>query len=300
MQIEGRGALVTGASSGIGRAIARELARRGARLAILARRELQLEQLADEIAAAGGQRPTVLSVDLGEPGAARSGAQQALDALGHVDVLVNNAGLGLAGRQDVVGDAAAARHVFEVNVWSALALVQQLAPAMKATGGTIVNVTSTSQIMTWPVLGYYSATKAALASFTETLRLEMKQTPVHVIEVIPGPVDTAVQGETRQVAGLDTALAAMPLGDPDQLARRVVRAISRGRRHRLVYPRVNWIPYLHPGTTRTLVAMQVRRLRDQIDPNDPRVLRSGSMGDPIAVEARDAWLQRSSGSAAGP
>jgi short-subunit dehydrogenase len=292
VELRGSKALVTGASSGIGRSIARELARRGSHVAIVARRRDLLDELATEIATAGDPTPLVVAADLSERGAAKRVAEQVMEALGQVDVLVNNAGLGLGARQDVVGDDDAARMVFEVNVWSPVALTRELAPGMKRTGGAIVNVTSTSQVMTWPFMGYYSATKAAYASFTETLRLEMKRTPVHVLEIIPGPVDTAVQGETREVPGLRRALESMPLGDPDALARRVVAALRRGRARRLVYPRVNWLSYVVPGLTRAVVAVQVWRFRDEIDVADSRVIRSGSFGDPVAVAAREAWVRR--------
>ena len=142
MNIDGSGVLLTGASSGIGRSLALALGARGARLAIAARRRDALEQVADEIAAHGGERPVVLATDLSHRGAAAQLASDAREALGHVDVLINNAGVGVGGTQWAVGDRDEGREVLETNFWSPLALVQALVPAMRERrDGAVVNVT---------------------------------------------------------------------------------------------------------------------------------------------------------------
>src|SRR5690242_505739 len=117
-ELSGSRALVTGASSGIGRAIARALAEKGVTLAIAARREAALASLAGEIEAAGHPRPTVLTADLSRPGEAARLAARATEALGGVDLLVNNAGVGISGGQLTVGDDPDARALFETNFWS--------------------------------------------------------------------------------------------------------------------------------------------------------------------------------------
>src|SRR5438046_10485276 len=103
-RLQDSGVLVTGASSGIGRELALELGRRGARVAIAARRKERLDEVAEAVAAAGGVRPSVHVADLSERGAAASLAAEAEQALGAVDVLVNNAGGGVGGSQWRVGD----------------------------------------------------------------------------------------------------------------------------------------------------------------------------------------------------
>jgi len=186
--LDGAAVLLTGASSGIGRELALVLADRGARLAIAARRRDRLDQLAQTVADKGQQRPKVIEADLAHRGAAQALAAEAEAELGPVEVLVNNAGGGVGGCQWAVGDADAARDAFEINYWSPLALVQALVPAMRERrSGAVVNVTSMSQVSTWPMFGAYAATKAALALATETLRLELERFGVHVVEVIPGP-----------------------------------------------------------------------------------------------------------------
>jgi hypothetical protein len=209
-------------------------------------------------------------------------------------VLINNAGGGVGGRIAAVGDRNEAREAFEINYWSPLALIRALAPGMaQRRHGAVINVTSMAQVSTWPGFGLYAATKAALAVATETLAMELVDSGVHVMEVVPGPVDTAVQGETRLAPGIERMLNRTPLGDSAVLASMIVRALERGKT-RVIYPRRARLGYLLP----TLVRWDTRRLATrtarEIDPAAREalgslVVRTGSMGDEIAREARKAW-----------
>jgi uncharacterized protein len=287
--VRGAHVLLTGASSGIGQALALELGRQGAVLALVARRKDRLDELAGEIVAAGGKPPFVLVTDLSKRGAAAELAERALAALQRVDILINNAGGGGGGLQWVVGDRDEGRTIFETNVWSPLALVQCLVPQMRQReAGTVVNVTSMAQVSTWPAMGHYSASKAALASFTQTLRLELTGSRVHVLEVIPGPVDTAVQGESRLIPGFEKAIAGVRLGSPRVLADAIVTAVEE-RTDRLIYPRSLRLPYMLPSLVRVLGPRRVARLAEELDTDDSRVRISGSFGDELAREAREAW-----------
>jgi short-subunit dehydrogenase len=294
--IQGAATLLTGASSGIGRATALQLGRRGARLAVVARRGEMLESLAGEVVALGGARPAVIVADLAHPGVAHTVAEQARDALGDVAILVNNAGGGVGGTQWAVGDSAPGREAFEVNYWSPLALIHDLVPAMRIRGrGAIVNVTSLAQVTAWPGFGAYAATKAAFALSTQTLRTELHGSGVDVVEVIPGPVDTAVQAETRLLPGIERMLDATPLGNPDELARLVVRALQRGRT-RVVYPRANRVAYALPALARWYSRRLAIRSFSKLDEPTREamlstVVRSGSMGDTVARDARARWEQ---------
>ena len=122
--VERKRVLLTGASSGIGQEAARLLARKGARLALVARREHRLQTLADELAADGAPAPVVIPADLGVRGAAGEVTARAAEALGEVDVLVNNAGASVQGLTWIAGDRDEARSVFETNLWSPLALAE--------------------------------------------------------------------------------------------------------------------------------------------------------------------------------
>jgi short-subunit dehydrogenase len=294
LDISGARILLTGASSGIGRELAKALGARGAALAITARRRSLLDELAEEIRARGGMAPHVLEADLSKVGAARRLAAEAERTLGQIDVLINNAGGGVGGRIEAVGDRNEAREAFEINYWSPLALIHALAPAMaERRRGAVINVTSMAQVSTWPGFGLYAATKAGLAVATETLAMELVDSGVHVVEVIPGPVDTAVQGETRLAPGIERMLNRTPLGDPAVLAGLIVRALERGKT-RVVYPRRARLAYLLPALVRWDTRRLAARTAREIDPAAREalgslVVRTGSMGDEIAREAREAW-----------
>lgn len=258
--LRGKRVLLTGASSGIGRALAVELAARGAVLVVAARRADLLEALADEIAAAGHLRPTVAPADLSDAGAARALAAVALEALGgSIDLLVNNAGASLTGAESVVGDASDARAVFEVNVWSPLALTAELVPVMRAAGtGTIVNVTSTIQAVPLPLLGYYAASKAALAQATRSLRHELRDTGIRVVEVVPGSTDTAL----RDIDGMPWKKAppkTLPPVKPERVAAAVTRGLQR-QTTRIVCPRYSLAPLEIPALGRLVATLGGKRV----------------------------------------
>jgi uncharacterized protein len=294
VEISGSRILVTGASSGIGRELARELAARGAILAISARRRALLEDLAEEVGADGRAAPVVLEADLSKRGTAEVLASEAVSALGQIDGLVNNAGGGVGGRIATVGDRDEAREAFEINYWSPLALIKALVPPMMERGrGAVVNVTSMAQVGTWPGFGAYAATKGALAVATETLAMELSESGVHVMEVAPGPVDTAVQGETRLAPGIERMLNRTPLGNAALLASLIARALERGRT-RVIYPRRARLGYLLPALVRWDTRRLAARAAKELDPAAREalgslVVRTGSSGDEIAQTAREAW-----------
>lgn len=294
LDLRDRAVLLTGASSGIGRATAVVLAGRGARLAVVARRESQLASLADEIVAAGGTSPVLLPADLSHRSVAAAVADQATAALGPIDVLINNAGGGVGGSQWAVADGDPAREAFEINLWSPLALIGAIVPAMRECGaGVVVNVTSAAQTVAWPCFGTYAATKAAFALTTEALRLELQGSGVHVVEMIPGPVDTAVQGETRLIPGIDKLLKPLGMGSPERAAALLVDAIERSRT-RVIYPRPAGVgvalPSLARRRARRLAARHFTPLpREQREVLLSLAIRSGAGGDATAREARAAW-----------
>ncbi len=285
MQLFGKTALVTGASSGIGRALAKALAKAGVVLAISARRKQALDTLADEIEKAGGKRPIVLTADLSKRGEAQLLGERAAAALGRVDVLVNNAGVGIGGAQHVVGDDDMARELFETNYWAALALTRALVPAMRQRQfGAVVNVASIGAFAPMPLAGHYCSSKAALSLASETLRLELRGSGVHVFNVQPGPVDTGMLAEMGAVPGAEAFLARMPHGNVDVLAKKIVRGLERGQRA-LVYPGSLAAMRHLPTVAIRATAFATR----SIDVNETRMLRGGSQGDALAIEARNAF-----------
>jgi len=260
VDLQGKRIVLTGASSGIGRELAVALADKGGVLVLAARRRELLDGVAEEIASAGHVRPIVVDTDLSVPGAAESLGKYALSALGGmVDVVINNAGANLTGPQSLIADSAQARTVFEINVWSPLALTAALLPSMLAAGsGTIVNVTSTVQAVPLPLLGYYSASKAALAQATRSLRLELAETPVGVLEVIPGSTDTALR-DIDELPWKSSPPRTLPPVSPKSTAAAVVRGLQRGAT-RVVYPSYSLVPLEVPAIGRLVATLGGRRV----------------------------------------
>jgi uncharacterized protein len=194
-RLEGRRALVTGASSGIGEAYARALRARGCPLVLVARREERLRALASEL----GGDVHVVAADLASPGGPRQ-VYDEVQARGlAVDVLVNNAGVGHTGRFEQEPPAAV-ENILDLNARAAMLLTRLFLPAMvERRQGIVVNVVSTSAFQPVPYLAVYGASKAFLLSLTEALATELEGTGVVVQALCPGLTATEFQG----VAGTD-------------------------------------------------------------------------------------------------
>jgi short-subunit dehydrogenase len=183
-----RVALLTGASSGIGEALAAALAAQGTHVLLAARSVPRLEALRTRIEAAGG-RATVVPADLAAPGAAGRLFDD-VQRLGHpVDLLVNNAGFGFHG----AFEAEALDHLsdmLQVNVVALTELTRHFVPGLLARRGTVLNVASTVAFQPAPYLSAYGATKAFVLSLSEALWAEYRERGLHVVALCPGPVET--------------------------------------------------------------------------------------------------------------
>jgi short-subunit dehydrogenase len=181
--------LITGASAGIGAALAREFSSHGHALALTARRDAPLEKLADEIVAAGHARPVVMTADLAAPeGVATLADQLAARGL-EPDFVVNNAGFGLFGEAASMA-ADDQLKMIDLNVRALTDLSLRFLDSVTRHRGGILNVASTAGFMPGPGLAVYHATKAYVISFTEALHQELGAAGVRVCALCPGPVDT--------------------------------------------------------------------------------------------------------------
>jgi NAD(P)-dependent dehydrogenase (short-subunit alcohol dehydrogenase family) len=186
---EGKSVLVTGASSGIGRATALAFGRSGARVALVARRQQALQAVADEIIEKGGEA-LVAPADVTQPAAVRDCVRTTCDRFERIDVVVNNAGMLIPSRV-IDLEPRDLRAMFDVNVFGALAVMQEAARVMqRQDDGCIVNVASLAGRRGVTPLGGYCASKFALVGLTEALRTELHGSRVHVGLVLPGIVDT--------------------------------------------------------------------------------------------------------------
>jgi short-subunit dehydrogenase len=224
-----RTSVVTGASSGIGRAIARELAGRGHNVVLVARRVDRLEELAGELGASG-VRADVLAADLSDR-AARAGLPGRIEGLGlTVDILVNNAGFSTVGAV-AASDPVAEMSMIEVDVVAVADLCSRFLPGMVARRrGAVLNVASTGAFQPLPGQAGYGAGKAFVLSYTESLSGELRGTGVTASVLCPGPVDTGF-GERAGIAKAD-AEAALPRvmwESPERVARIGIDALDDGR-----------------------------------------------------------------------
>jgi short-subunit dehydrogenase len=274
VELDGKTVLLTGASGEIGAEVARRLAAAGARLALSGRRAERLDELAAGIERAGGVRPVTVRADLtvrGEPAAL---AARATQELGEIDVLINNAGTSMQGLSWLAGDGDPARGVLEANLWGPLALIAALAPGMVERGsGTIVNIGSMARVSPFPHLGVYAASRAALASVTEVLDMELAPRGVRVVEVALGPVDTPSSRENRVLAGADAWLDGRPgVGSAEAAAAAIVRAVREDARGVVFYPRMLRWPHRFPGLGRRYA----RRAARGADLHDETVRAGGA------------------------
>ncbi len=186
MRINGKVVVITGGSEGIGAACAAEFAAAGARLSLAARN-------IDGLRRAGGPDALLTPGDLTDAEVRRAVVERTLERYGAIDILINNAGVGFyqpswsASMEDT-------RRMMEVNFFAPLGLIQLVVPHMRGRrSGMIVNVSSIAGKITLPWLTLYSATKSALGSLTEGLRMELKRDGVHAMLVCPGYVKTGFQ-----------------------------------------------------------------------------------------------------------
>lgn len=227
---------ITGASAGIGLGIAQRFARPGNALSLVARRRPLLDSLADEVRGKGA-RVFVGESDMADLDRATDWVDAAETALGPIDVLVVNAGIQLVGPALSFTDADSERQL-RINVMAPLRLARKVAPGMLARGqGTIVINSSLSAITHAPQMADYSATKACVAAFFETLGAELRGTGVHVVALYPGPVATDLEKAAREKLADSLLARSIPTGTPEGLAAALEQAIEK-REPRLIYPKV--------------------------------------------------------------
>ncbi len=182
--------LITGASAGIGAALAHEFARRGYALALAARRVEHIEAMAPRLEAAGAAHILPLRMDVADTASIEPLVQRAAQALGRLDVVVANAGVG---HLTPVGSGrlAAVQETLAVNLLGAIATIEAALPIMRAQGeGQVVGITSVARARGMPGLGAYSASKAGLHRYLQSARAELRGTGILVTELAPGYIDT--------------------------------------------------------------------------------------------------------------
>jgi len=228
-RIAGQVALVTGASSGIGEATARALARCGMRVAVAARRADRLEALAAGIGQAGGEAMPLVA-DVTDEQQVQEMVRRAQQQWGRLDILVNSAGLMLLG--PIAGaETEDWRRMISTNLLGLLYATHAVLPIMKAQGsGHIVNISSLAGRIARAGSGVYNATKWGVGAFSEALRQECVQDHIRVTVIEPGVVETDLASHITQTAARETALRRIqeitPLQSED-IANAIVYALTQ-------------------------------------------------------------------------
>ena len=232
--------LITGASAGIGAELARIFASHGHRVALVARRADRLGKLADEIAAAGGTAPIVISCDLAQADAGdRIAAALAAEGV-EVEYLVNNAGYGLFGRA-IDRDRAEQLGIVAVNIRALTDLSLRFADQLVRHRGGILNVGSIAAFLPGPGMAVYYASKAYVLSFSEALRQELAPLGVRVTALCPGPVLSEFQARAGFLPGFDSAILNVSAED---VAKAGYRGLMANKRAVLPGLGIKVVPFL--------------------------------------------------------
>jgi short-subunit dehydrogenase len=269
-----RGAVVTGAASGIGEALAHALAGRGARLLLADVDAPRLDAVVTALRARGA-RCEALACDIARPDTAERLAERAIGLWGGADVLVNNAGVALVGPAHRLPDADA-QWLFDVNFWGVVrgcrAFVPQLAGREDS---VIVNLSSVFAFVAPPTQAMYAASKAAVRAYSDVLREELRDTSVRVLTVHPGGVRTRIADSARVVdpgpladsgAQLAQRFGRIARTSPEAAAAAIVRAIERGDTRLLIGADARLgdaLFRLAPARVSAWTAALARRLRDR-------------------------------------
>jgi NAD(P)-dependent dehydrogenase (short-subunit alcohol dehydrogenase family) len=218
--------LVTGASSGVGRAVARELGRREATVVLTARTREALDAARDEVERAGGRAIAIVG-DAADPETGKAAVGAAVEAFGRLDTVVCSAMVTVYGELERL-DADELRRVFEVNFFSRVALLRAALPALRDSRGTFVDVNSALAYRGIPLQSAYCATKAAMRTLLEAARTELEKdgAGVSLSVVLPGAINTPQFDRDRQKLGLQPQ-PVPPIYQPEVVAAAVVRCCER-------------------------------------------------------------------------
>ena len=268
--ISGSAAAVTGAASGIGRALALELAKRGCDLALADRDEAGLQTLAAEIGRDGTRKVSVHKVDVGEAGQIREFATAAISAHPSLNILINNAGVALLGTFDEV-DQAQMEWLININLWGVVHGTRAFLPHLgEQRAAHIVNLSSIFGIIAPPGQTAYCAAKFAVRGFSESLRheLAMANSPVKVSVVHPGGIATNIARNAPSGRGVDNARRAESIDrfeaiakkSPAAAAARIIEGIEKNQPRILIGSDARFMDLLQRFSPATYWAVLARRL----------------------------------------
>ena len=265
--LHGRSVVITGASSGIGRAAAIAFAKRGANLVLAARRVEKLEEVKREVEALG-VKALVVPTDVTDPAQVQRLIDASIEHYGKIDVLINNAGVGMMGAFNET-PIEEIREVFEVDFFSVVQMMRAALVAMERDEeGVIVNIASTAGLMPSPYISAYNAAKAALVMLSESVNVEYMGSRIHIVAYCPHITESSFQEAKRTSGRYRNWIRFGSVVTAEAVAEDIVRAVLRPRPlviHGLL-SRVSWkVRALAPW----LYYPVVRRFRDRLREANP-------------------------------
>jgi short-subunit dehydrogenase len=246
--------VLTGASAGIGRELARQLAAQGAWLVLAARDATQLGEAADECRAAGG-RAVAAPTDVGEEAQCRALIERSVQEYGRIDTLVNNAGIGMWARFDQVTDLGIFERIMRINYLGSVFCTSHALPHLKRTRGRIVGMGSLTALTGVPTRSGYAASKHAMAGFFDSIRIELEEDGVTVTQIHPGFVATQIRERAFGADGLPLGAGNSPVREKEvmsaqECARITISAMAKRRREVIMTPRAKlgmWLKLISPA-----------------------------------------------------
>ncbi len=265
MELSGKSVVLTGASSGIGRALAVEMAHQGAWLTLAARSQRDLDETVELCLKAGGKACAVVT-DVAVENDCKRLIQQAIDTYKKIDVLVNNAGISMWARFEEVKDLSIFEKMMKVNYMGAVYCTYYALPYLKESKGLIVAVSSLTGKTGVPTRSGYGATKHAMQGFFDSLRIELLGTGVDVLVISPGFVATDIRARAFSAEGVslgkspreENSSETMPV---EECVRQMIDAIRRRRRELVMTRKARlgmWLKLVAPGIVDRIALNAVR------------------------------------------
>ncbi len=260
-----RTVIITGSSSGIGKALALQLADEGAWLALAARNAQRLDSLVEECKQRGG-KALAIPTDVADESKCRALVQRTQEVYGRIDTLVNNAGIDVVGKLEDLPDLSLFKQVIAVNLYGTVYCTYYALPCLKETRGRIVNISSLGGLLAIPFNTSYVASKFAVMGFSDSLRMEVEQAGVSVTAICPSLVVTEFHeryfdkdGKSKGPSG--RAIYTEHTMTADQCARIIVRAARRRKRQVVMQPGpvALWLKLIAPGWVDRLIISRFLR-----------------------------------------
>lgn len=251
---KGKTALITGASSGIGRCFAQELAKKGSHLILAARSEDKLNELAEQLRSAYSIEAAVIPMDLAQSGAAEQLAEEVSRRSLHVDILINNAGFGTLNRFDRIEPARISQEL-QLNVASLTGLTHIfMQPMLRQGSGIVINVSSMTAFQPTPYMASYGAAKAYVLSFTEALWAENKDRGVQFLALCPGETHSSFHATSGADSLQGKKMEAI------EVVNAAFEALERGQSCKIVGRSNYWMAQLPRILSRRFIVGYVERL----------------------------------------